>query len=316
MIATIAALQAATQSAAIAQQYPTRPIRIISPFAPGGGTDFVARLISPKLTAQLGQQIIVDNRPGAGGSLGVEIGVRTPPDGYTFIIVSSGYTVNPSFYKLKFDPVEDISPVIQIAQGPLLITAHPSMPAKNARELIALAKSKPGDLTFSTSGQGSIGHMVGELFSYMAHVKMTHVPYKGTGPALIDTIAGQTVLNIGGITGSLPYVKSRQLRAIAVTTVQRVPQAPDVATVAESGLPGYEVSQWQGLIAPKGLPPAIAERINNEIAAIIKEKEMANRFELAGIVPAGGSPEQFLAEIRKEIGLWQKVVIAAGIKPE
>ncbi len=296
------------------QQYPAKPIRIISPFAPGGGTDFTARLIAPPLTQALGQQVIVENRPGAGGTLGIESGVRSAPDGYTVVLISGGYTVNPGFYALKFDPVADISPVIQIVRGPLLLAAHPTMPVKSVKELIALARAKPGEINFSTSGQGSISHMAGELFSHMARVQMTHIPYRGAAPALIDTIAGQTILNIGGISSSLPYVKSGRLRAIAVTTAERVAEAPDILTVAESGLKGYEVTQWQGLIAPKGVALAIVERINAEISRAIRGKDIEERLQANGVSPAGGTPEQFLNLIRKEIALWRKVIASAGIR--
>lgn len=303
----------ATLPLAWGQEYPTKPVRLIVPFAPGGATDFVARLMTPKLSQALGQQFIIDNRPGAGGTLGTEIGVTSKPDGYTFIMVSAGYCVNPSFYQLRFDPIHDISPVIQIAKGPLLMTAHPSVPVKTVKDLIALARAKPDQITYATSGRGSMGHMMGELFQYMAGVRLTFVPYRGTGPAVTDTMAGHTFLNFGGITTTLPVVKSGRLKAIAVTTAQRVAEAPDVPTVAESGLPGFEVTSWQGLIAPKGVPRAIVDRINGEIANAIKQKDISERFQLNGVSPAGGAPKQFLDEIRKEIDLWRKVVAKAGI---
>lgn len=303
----------ATSSLALAQQYPAKPLRIVVPFAPGGATDVVARLIAPKLTQALGQQVIVDNRPGAGGTLGTEIGVTSKPDGYTFVLVSAGYSVNPSFYRIKFDPVEDVSPVIQIVKGPLLVSAHPSVPVKTVKELIALARSRPEQITYATSGRGSMGHMVGELFQYMAGVRMTLVPYRGTGPAVTDTIAGQTFLNISGITTTLSFVKSGRLKAVAVTSAQRVAEAPDIPTVAESGLPGYEVTSWQGLIAPKQVPRAIVDRINSEIEKAIRQKDVQERFQSSGVSPAGGTPEHFLDEIRKEIALWRKVVAKAGI---
>jgi tripartite-type tricarboxylate transporter receptor subunit TctC len=298
---------------AAGQQFPTKPVRIISPFAPGGGTDFVARLIAPRLTLALGQQVIVDNRPGAGGTLGTEIGVRSAPDGYTFVLISAGYCVNPSFYKIKFDPIADISPIIQIATGPLLIAARPALPATTVKELIALAKSKPGQINYATSGQGSMGHMAGELLAYLAGISMTHVPYKGTGPALFDTIAGHTDLNISGISTTLPHVKAGRLRAIAVTTAQRIAEDPEIPTIAESGLAGYDVSTWQGLIGPRGLPRTIVARINHEIATAITQKDIGERFQANGVLPVGGTPEQFSAQIRKEIDLWRKVVARAGI---
>jgi len=298
---------------ALAQNYPLKPLRIISPFAPGGGTDIVARLIAPKLTQALGQPVIVDNRPGAGGSLGIELALRAPADGYTFALISAGYCVNPSFYKLRFDPLDDIAPVILIAQGPLLIAAHPSVPARTARDLIVLAKARPGELNFASSGQGSTGHMAGELFAFLSGARMTHVPYKGSGPALIDAIAGHISLNIGGIAASLPYVRSHRLKAIAVTTAQRVADAADIPTVAESGLPGYEVTNWQGLIAPKGLPAAIAERINLAIANALRQSDLIERFESNGLLPAGSTIPQFQIRIRRELLLWRDVANKAKI---
>jgi tripartite-type tricarboxylate transporter receptor subunit TctC len=224
--------------------------------------------------------------------------------------------VNPSLYKLQFDPVGEITPVIQMSQGPYVVAVHPSLPVKSIAELIAMAKSKPGHINFASSGTGSIGHLATELFLSMAGIKMTHIPYRGTGPALTDTIAGQTNLLFGSTAATLPHVRSGRLRALAVTTARRIPAEPDVPTVAEAGVPGYEVTLWHGLIGPKGLPPATVQRINGEVTAILKLKETAEQLQNDGVSPAGGTPEQFLATIRKEIGVWQKVVHDAGVKVE
>jgi tripartite-type tricarboxylate transporter receptor subunit TctC len=285
-------------------------------FRAGGGNDFIARFIAQRLTAALGQPFIVDNKPGAGGSVGVEVGLKSPPDGYTLTLISNSYTVNPSLYKLQFDPVGEITSVIQISQGPYVVVVHPSVPVKSIAELIVLAKAKPGQLNFASSGSGSVGHLATELFVNMAEIKMTHIPYRGTGPALTDTIAGQTNLMFGSTAATLPHVRSGRVRALAVTTPRRIPAEPDVPTVAEAGVPGYEVTLWHGLIGPKGLPPAIVERINAEITAILKLKETAELLQNDGVSPAGGTPEQFLATIKKEIEVWRKVVRDAGVKVE
>jgi tripartite-type tricarboxylate transporter receptor subunit TctC len=299
-----------------AQQYPTKPVRIVVPFAPGGGSDFIARFIAQRLTAGLGQQVIVENKPGAGGMLGITQGVQSPADGYTLTLIASSYTVNPSIYKFTFDPVSDITPIIQLSQGPLLIVVRPSLPVKSTRDLIALAKAKPGQVNFASSGQGSVIHMATELFQSMAGVKMNHIPYKGTGPALTDTIGGQTDVFFSSTATAVPHVQSGKLRAIAVTTLKRIPALPDVPTVNESGVKGYDVVLWHGLIGPKGLPRAIVNRINAEAGKALKVKETAAQLQNDGVAPAGGTPEQFAAQIKKEIGVWRKVAADAGVKAE
>jgi len=303
-------------SPALAQSYPTKPIRIVVPFAPGGGSDFIARFMAQRLTVGLGQQVIVENKPGAGGMLGIEQGVKSPADGYTLTLIASSYTVNPSIYKFTFDPVNDITPIIQLSQGPLLVVVRPSLPAKSTQDLIALAKAKPGQVNFASSGQGSVIHMATELFQSMAGVKMNHIPYKGTGPALTDTIGGQTDVFFSSTATAVPHVQSGKLRAIAVTTLKRIPALPDVPTVNESGVKGYDVVLWHGLIGPKGLPRAIVNRINAEAGKALKVKETADQLQSDGVAPAGGTPEQFLAQIKKEIGIWRKVAADAGVKAE
>ncbi len=299
-----------------AQQYPTKPVRIIVPFAPGGGSDFIARFMAQRLTATLGTQVIVENKPGAGGVLGIEQGVNSPADGYTLVLIASSYTVNPSIYKLSFDPVADITPIIQMSQGPLLVVVTPSTPYKSVRDLIAAAKAKPGDINFASPGQGSVIHMATEYFDTMAKIKMNHIPYKGTGPALTDTIAGQTTVLFSSTATALPHVKSGRLRAIGVTTAKRIPALPDVPTVAESGLPGYQVVLWHGLIGPKGLPKEVVTRISSEVNKALKLKETSEQLENDGVAPAGGTPDQFRATIAKEIGVWRKVAADAGVKAE
>jgi tripartite-type tricarboxylate transporter receptor subunit TctC len=299
-----------------AQSYPTKPVRIVVPFAPGGGSDFIARFIAARLTPGLGQQVIVENKPGAGGMLGITQGQQAPADGYTLTLIASSYTVNPSIYKFGFDPVADITPIIQLSQGPLLVVVNPRLPVKSMRELIALARAKPGQVNFASSGQGSVIHMATELFQSMAGIKMNHIPYKGTGPALTDTIGGQTDVFFSSTATAVPQVQAGKLRALAVTTTKRIAALPDVPTVSESGVKGYDVVLWHGLIGPKGLPQPIVERINAEATKALKLKETAEQLQNDGVAPAGGSPAQFRAVIQKEIGVWRKVAADAGVKAE
>ncbi|HUN67587.1 MAG TPA: tripartite tricarboxylate transporter substrate binding protein [Burkholderiales bacterium] len=299
-----------------AQQYPAKPVRIVVPFAPGGGSDFIARFMAQRLTESFGSQVIVENKPGAGGVIGIEQGIKSPADGYTLTLIASSYTVNPSIYKLNFDPVADITPIIQMSQGPLLVVVNPAVPVKTIKELIALAKSKPGQVTFASSGQGSVIHLATELFGTMAGIKMNHIPYKGTGPALTDTLAGQTNVFFSSTANAMAHVKAGKLRAVAVTTAKRIPALPEVPTVAESGVPGYDVVLWHGLIGPKGLPRAVVDRINGDVTKSLKLKETAEQLQNDGVAPAGGTPEQFAAQIKKEIGVWKKVAADAGVKAE
>jgi len=313
-LAALAAL--AASAAAVAQPYPVKPVKIIVPFAAGGGNDFTARFMAQRLTVALGQQFIVENKPGAGGSIGYEAGIRSPPDGYTLTMLSNSYTINPSLYKLKFDPVTDVTPIVQISQGPLTVVVHPSLPVKNIQELIALAKAKPGSINFASSGEGGTSHLATELFAAMAGIQLTHVPYKGTGPAVTDTLAGQTNLLFSTSAGALPYVRSGRLRAIAVTTSQRFPAEPDIPTVAESGVPGYKVTVWHGLVGPKGLSRPIVDRINAEVVTLLKSRETAEKLQNDSESPVGGTPEQFLETIRNEIQVWRKVVHEVGLERE
>jgi tripartite-type tricarboxylate transporter receptor subunit TctC len=307
-------LAAATAGTSVAQTYPSKPVRIIAPFAPGGGTDFIARLIAQKLTERIGQQVIVENKPGAGGNLGAEFAVKSPPDGYTLLLIAGSYTVNPSLYKLSFDPVNDISPIVQLSQGPFVVAVHPSVPAKTLKELIDYARREPDKLSYASAGSGSITHLASELFMQMASIRVVHVPYKGTGPALNDTIAGNTQLIFGSVATSLQFIKSGRLRGLAVTTPQRIAAAPDLPTVAEAGVPGYEVVLWHGLVGPKGLPSAVIERINQAANDALKSKDVADLLATDGVAPAGGAPETFRALIKADIERWRKVVRQANIK--
>lgn len=307
-------LLVATAVTAGAQGYPAKPVRVIVPFAPGGGVDFTTRLLGQYLAEPLGQQVLVDNRPGAGGTVGTEIGMKSPPDGYTLTMVSSSYPVLPSLYKLSFDPIADIAPIVLVAKTPFVITVHPSFPAKTVKELIAIAKARPGQINFASAGTGSGVHLATELFMHQAGVRMNHVPYKGTGPALTDTISGQVTLLFGSVVASLPHVRSGRLRALAVTSAQRSAAVADIPTVAESGLPGYEVLDWSSLLAPRGTPPSVVDRLNGDVRKVLAQKEVVERLQQNGLAPGGGAPDQLLDMIRREMGMWRKVVAAAGIK--
>jgi tripartite-type tricarboxylate transporter receptor subunit TctC len=312
-VLVLAAFAAGTS---FSQTYPAKPVRIIAPFAPGGGTDFIARLVAQKLTDRLGQQVIVENKPGAGGNLGAEFAVKSPPDGYTLLLIAGSYTVNPSIYKLSFDPVNDISPIVQLSQGPFVVAVHPSVPAKTLKELIDYARKEPDKLSYASAGSGSITHLASELFLDMAKIKMVHVPYKGTGPALNDTIAGNTQLIFGSVATSLQFIKSGRLRGLAVTTPQRIAAAPELPTVAEAGVPGYQVVLWHGLVGPKGLSLAVVERINQAANDALKSKDVAELLATDGVAPAGGTPEQFRSVIKSDIERWSGAVKQANIKAD
>src|SRR5947207_2092140 len=254
MIRLLAALLLFASGPASPQPYPVKPVKLIVPFAPGGGSDVSGRFIAQRLSTALGQQVVVENRAGAGGLIGVEAGIKSPPDGYTLTLLPSSYTAYPSIYKLRFDPIGDLAPIIQISQGPLLVVVHPALPVNTVQELIALAKSRPGKLNFASPGQGTTLQLATELFATMAGIKLNHVPYKGTGPALTDTIAGQTHAFLGSTATALPHVRTGRLRALAVTSSTRLASEPEIPTVAEAGVPGYETVLWHGLIGPKGMP--------------------------------------------------------------
>jgi len=312
----LAALALAAATPAHSQQFPTKPIRIIAPFAPGGGTDFIARQVADRLTQKLGQPVLVDNKPGAGGNLGAELAIKSPPDGYTLLLIAGSYTVNASLYKLPYDSGSDISPIIQLSQGPFVVVVPPSVKANKLKEFIALAKAEPGKLSYASAGAGSITHLATELFLDMAKIKVVHIPYKGTGPAQTDTIAGTTQLLFGSVATTLPFVKQGRLRALAVTTPKRISAAPEVPTVAEAGVPGYDVVLWHGLIAPKGVPKAIVDKLNKAANDVVKAKEMEEKLAGEGVTPAGGTSEGFGKLIKADIARWATVVKQANVKIE
>jgi tripartite-type tricarboxylate transporter receptor subunit TctC len=298
------------------QAYPVKPIRLIVPFAPGGGVDFIARLIGPRLGEALGQQVIVENRPGAGSSIGTEFALRSAPDGYTLLEISPSYTINPSLQPIKFDTLSDYTPIVLIGKGPFVLVAHPSLPARDAKQLIALARSRPGEILYGSSGQGTIVHLTTELFLYMGRVTMTGVQYKGGGPALIDVMAGHVQLVFSPPQTGLPQVKAGRVRAIGMTSAQRIPTEPGIPALAES-VPGYESTNWHAMIGPKGIPRAVVDRISGEVRKIVSRKDVEQSLHASGVFPqGGGSPEQLAELIRKDYEQWRKVVLQAGLKPE
>ena len=301
---------------AAAQQYPSKPVRIIVPFAPGGGSDFTARLMAQKLTERYGQSFIVENRAGAGGNLGAELALKAPPDGYTLLLISASYTVNPSVYKLSFDPIKDIAPVIQISGGPYVVAVHPSVPAKTLAEFVNYARAQPEKLAYGSSGNGSVMHVSTAYFLDSAKIKVLHVPYKGTGPALQDTLGGQVQLIFGAVPTTLPHVKAGKLRGLAVTTQKRIAAAPELPTIAESGYPEYEVTNWHGLVAPRGVPREIIEQLNRDINSMLGSEDFKKVLANDGLEPAGGPSSRFAEVLARETARWAKVVQQAGIKAE
>lgn len=298
-------------------KFPTKPIKIVCPFAPGGGSDFIARVAANVLNERLGQPVYVENRPGAGGTLGTEYALRTPPDGHTLLLVAGSYTVNPALYPLRFDPVADMTPVVQLSRGAYVACIHPRLPVANLRELLAYARKDPGRLTFASAGNGSHLHIVTEYLFGMARVKATHVPYKGTGPAVTDLLAGNVDMLVAGTEALMPHVKAGKLKALAVTTAQRLPAYLDIPPVAESGgLPDYDVVAWHGLITPRGLPPGILQALNGALDAGLKAPGLVAQLEPTGVSPAGGSPEQFGALIKAEIPRYRKVVQDNNIRAQ
>jgi len=293
--------------------YPTKPIRLIVPFAPGGGTDIVARALAQKLTESLDQSVVVDNRPGAAGTIGTETTVRATPDGYTLIMVSASYSTNAALFKLPYDPIDDITPISLIGESAFMVALHPSVPAKTIKELIALSKAKPNSLNYASTGTGGITHLSTELFDMMAGTRMTHVPYKGTGAALSDLLGGQVQLIFGSMPSMVPQHKTGRLRGIAVTTAKRNNAVPDIPTVAET-VPGYESVLWYACWGPKNLPKEIVTRWNTEIAKAVKLPDMKERMAGEGLDPAAGPPEQLRDVLRRDVPKWIKVVKEANVR--
>lgn len=309
------AVIALSAGAAFAQSYPSKPIRFIVPWPPGGGADVLSRIISPKLGDVLGQQVVVDNRGGAAGNIGAEMAAKSPPDGYTIVFAYAGtHAINPSIYsKLPFKE-SDFAPIIWTAEVPQVLVVHPSLPVKNVKELIALAKAKPDQLSYGSSGSGAMNHLTGALFTMMTKTKITHVPYKGGGPAAIALLSGEISMIFGEPATVVQQIKAGKVRALAVTSSKRALALPELPTIAESGVPGYEVTSWNAILAPAGTSKDIIAKLNAEINKLIVMPEMKQRLIDNGFEPVGGTPEKAADKIHSEIAKWAPVVKAAGIK--
>ena len=300
-----------------AQLYPTRAIRIIAPYVPGGGVDFVARTVAGKLTEVIGQQVIVENRPGGGTNIGSELVARAAPDGYTLLLGGVPNTANMTlFKKLPYDVVKDFAPVVQTTIAPNILAVHPSVPVRTVKDLIALAKARRGELTFASAGIGSSNHLSGEMFRIMAGLDIIHVPYKGGGAAVTDLLAGQVSMYFGTTPSTVPFVRTGRLRALAVTGAQRSRAAPDIPTMSEAALPGFEQSAWHGILAPAGTPPAVIHKLNGDIVRLLRLPEIIERMAAQGVEPIGNSPAEFAAFIKQDVAKYEKLVKSAGIKIE
>ena len=297
--------------------WPSRPIRFILPFPPGGGTDILGRLIAERLTANLGQPVVAENRGGAGGNVGAEAAAKSAPDGYTIVLVAPSLAISPSLYStLGYDPVKDFAPVSLVATVPNVMITNPSVPAKTLAEFIRLAKSKPGEMNFGSGGSGTSNHLAGELFNIVAGVKLVHIPYKGVNLAMNDVLSGRVQLVFIGIPAAAPHIKAGKLRALALVAPQRSSVLPDVPTVAEAGLPRFEVTTWYGILAPAGTPRPVVERLNGELGKIMHSSELKERLEALATDPMTSTPEQFADLIRREIAKWREVVREAGVKAD
>ena len=294
-----------------AQNYPVRPVRMIVPFSPGGATDVPARILAQRLSEAFGHQIVIDNRPGAGDVLGADAVAKAPPDGYTLLLTATTHVISASLYqKLPYDAIRDFAPVMLIGSGPNVLTVHPSLPAKNVRELIALAKARPGKIDYASSGNGSSQHLFGALFMSLADIRMMHIPYKGSAPATTDLIAGQVSVGFPGIALVLPHTMARRLRALAVTSAERSKAMPDVPSIAEAGVPGYAATLWLGLLAPKGTPPQIVQKLFDEIAKLLRQPEVESAYLATGTDVTISNPEQFGLFVKAEYDKWAKVIKA------
>lgn len=307
--------EAAAQAAP--EPYPARPIRLILPFPPGGPTDILGRIIAERMTTDLGQPVVIENRGGAGGNVGAEAAAKSAPDGYTIVLVAPSLAISPSLYaKLNYDPVRDFAPVSLVGVVPNVMVVNPAVPAKTLGEFIALAKAKPGGMNFGSGGSGTSNHLAGELFNLDAGVKLVHVPYKGVNLAMNDVITGQVQLVVIGVPAALPFIQSGRLRALAVIVPQRLAVLPEVPTAAEAGLPNYEVTTWYGVLAPAGTPKPIVAKLNAEVARVMQAPDLQERFAAIGIQVRTSTPDEFAAFIRQEMAKWAAVVREAGLKAD
>lgn len=312
----LAALAAwATSGPAAAQAFPSRPIKIVVPYTPGGPTDIPARLVGQKLSELLGQPVIIDNRPGAGGNIGADAVAKAPADGYTLLLVTTGHTINPAIYpKLAYDLTKDLVPISQLTSSPMVVTVNPGLGVNSIKDLIALAKAKPGALNFGSAGNGSSTHLAPELFSMMAGIKMNHIPYKGSAPALADVMAGNAQVAFDFMTSAMPHVRSGRLKGLATTGATRSPAAQDLPTVAEAGVPGFEVVGWNGVMAPAGTPPDAIAKLNAAIKQALATPEVSERLTGLGANVVWSTPADFGAFVKAEVAKWDKVVKASGAK--
>jgi len=307
LVAVLVALP--VQPAVAADAYPQKPIRLVVPFSPGGGTDLLARAVSDRLTEVLGVAVIIDNRAGAGSTIGTAMVARAAPDGYTYLFTSASYTFAPNFYRdLPYDPIKDFKPITMFGSLPNVLVVHPSMPVKSVKELLALARKRPGEIHYGSAGRGSNVHLTTELFLYMAGIKMTQVPYKGMGPAQIGVVSGEVQVLLPAFQSIYPFVKSGQVRALALTTKQRSPLLPDLPTIDESGVPGYDKSAWFGLFAPAAVPGPIVSRMYQAVAKVLTDPEIVKRLAAEGAVARGQPPAEFDAFVRAELASWAKLI--------
>jgi tripartite-type tricarboxylate transporter receptor subunit TctC len=315
LLAALGALALAAGGPAEAQSYPTGPVRVIVPFPPGGGVDSMGRILTQKLAESLGRPLPVENRSGANGSIGTEIAAKAPHDGYTLLFTGAGLVTNPSLYdKVPYDPVKDFDPISLVSIAPNVLVVHPSVPVKSVKELIALAKAHPKQVLFAGSGSGSTPHLAGELFNTLAKVEMVHLPYRGSGPAVVGILSGEATIMFMPTTNAVQLVKERRLRALAVTTLERVPALPELPTIAESGLKGYESNQWYGVLAPAGTPAEILNQLNSQIVKIMQSPGMKSRMTSDGLVAVGSTRERFATHIKMETAKWARVIKQSGAR--
>lgn len=318
--AAVAAALLCTAEYAAAQtggaNFPTRPIRLVVPFPPGGSNDILARFLALKMTERMGQQTIIDNRPGADGIIGTELVVRAPADGHTILIVSTSYAMNPAVHKLPYDPVKSLIPIAQIASGANVIATHPSFPAKSAKDLVAMAKGKPGQIRYASSGIGGFNHFGGELFNMLAGVKLAHIPYKGGGPAMLDVMTGQVEVLFGTLIQAMPHIRSGKLKPLGVGSAKRNPLFPDLPTISESGVPGYDGAIWWGILAPAGVPEPIVTKLNSEINTIMRDPAMTKRLSAEAAEPVATAPRAFGELIVNDLAKWSRIAKQANIRAE
>ncbi len=308
-LAIVSAALSCAAPGASAQNYPAKPIRMIIPFSPGGSVEVPGRIVARKLSDVFGQQVVVDPRPGAGSTIGTEAAARAPADGYTLLLTAPAFVISAGLYKkLPYDPLTDFAPVTRVGDAPCVLVVHPSLPAKSVRQLIALAKARPGEINFGSSGNGSSPHLFGALFMSMTKINMTHIPYRGSGPSMADLISGQVSVGFPGIATALPHIKTGRLRALAVTGAQRSPQMPEVPSIAEAGVPGYDATLWLGVVVPHGTPKAVIDTLNTEINKVLQTPEVKSGYLNIGFEAAGSTSEAFGAFVKSESSKWVKIV--------